>query len=91
MPELSEIPGAGVIFDKPGGRIVEAYAIGRVGRDRVIAFYRRTLPQLGWRADGAERFRREGESLSLEFLGVDQSGDLLLRFSVKPDQPGGGQ
>ncbi|MDH3593403.1 MAG: hypothetical protein OEU09_23175 [Rhodospirillales bacterium] len=82
MPGLAEVEGAGVVFDKPHGRIVEAYAQGRVTREAVLAFYRQALPQLGWRADGGAAFRREGETLSLDFL--DGGGALVVRFTLVP-------
>lgn len=83
MPGLAEVSGAGVVFDKPGGRIVEAYAEGAVGRAEVIGFYRQTLPQLGWHAVGDTVFRREGERLEIVILGGD--GDLVVRFTLQPN------
>ncbi len=83
MPGLAEVSGAGVVFDKPGGRIVEAYAEGAVGRAEVIDFYRRTLPQLGWAAAGGTAYRREGERLEIVILGGD--GDLVVRFTLQPE------
>ena len=82
MPGLAEIEDAGVVFDKPDGRIVEAYAQGRVTREAVLAFYRQALPQLGWRAAGGAAFQREGEALSLDFLGG--GGALVVRFTLVP-------
>jgi len=82
MPGLSEIEGAGVVFDKPDGRIVEAFAQGEVARNEVLAFYRKTLPQLGWRAQGDAGFQRESETLSLDFL--DGGGALIVRFTLVP-------
>lgn len=82
MPGLVLVPDAGVVFDKPGGRIVEAYAEGAVARAQVAAFYAETLPQLGWRARQSNVFLREGERLSLVFLGGD--GDLVVRFTLEP-------
>lgn len=82
MPGLAEVEGAGVVFDKPDGRIVEAYAQGRVAREAVLAFYRKSLPQLGWRVAGGATFRREGETLSLDFL--DGGGALVVRFTLVP-------
>jgi hypothetical protein len=82
MPGLAEVEGAGVVFDKPDGRIVEAYAQGEVAREAVLTFYRQALPQLGWRATGAAAFRREGEALSLDFL--DGGGALIVRFTLVP-------
>ncbi len=83
MPGLMAVPDAGVVFDKPSGRIVEAYAEGEVGRAQVAAFYTATLPQLGWRARQSNVFVREGERLSLIFLGGD--GELIVRFTLEPD------
>jgi hypothetical protein len=81
MPGLSQVPDAGVVFDKPSGRIVEIYAHGPVTRAEVAAFYRDSLPQLGWQAqDGV--YLREGESLAIDYLGAD--GDLAVRFTLQP-------
>jgi hypothetical protein len=83
MPGLREVKDAGVVFDKPVGRIVEAYAQGEVARAEVLSFYDKTLPQLGWRKAGAASFRREGESLALDF--PDGSGILVVRFTLTPE------
>lgn len=81
MPGLSEVEDAGVVFDKPSGRIVEVYAHGSVSREEVTAFYREALPQLGWRPqDGI--YLREGEALEIDFLGAD--GDLAVRYTLQP-------
>ena len=84
MPGLAEVADAGVVFDKPDGRIVEAYAEGAVERAAVLAFYDDTLAQLGWRPAGATgRFRREGENLAIDFL--DGGGPLIVRFTLTPE------
>ena len=82
MPGLAAVEDAGIAFDTPGGRIVESYATGPVTRGAVLDFYGATLPQLGWTAAGPGMFRREGETLSLNFLGSD--GDLTVRFMLSP-------
>ena len=83
MPGLAEVADAGVIFDKPDGRIVEAYAQGVVERAAVLQFYSKTLPQLGWHEAGATEFQREGEKLSLDFL--SGGGALSVRFTLTPE------
>lgn len=83
MPGLAEVLDAGVVFDKPAGRIVEAYAQGAVSRAAVTAFYISTLPNLGWRAKAEALFQREGELLRLGFMGDD--GALVVRFSLQPE------
>ncbi len=82
MAELSEVPDAGVVFDKPSGRIVEAFAHGKVDAARVRRFYRETLPQLGWERSGPDTFAREGEILQIDYLGKD--GDLTVRYTLQP-------
>lgn len=82
MPGLTEVADAGVAFDSPSGRIVEAYAAGAVSRDAVLGFYDETLPQLGWQRSGEAAFAREGETLTLEF--TDQQSALVVRFTLKP-------
>ena len=83
MPGLSEIEEAGIAFDKPDGRIVEAYAGGSVDPPALWSFYRETLPQLGWRLAGPDSFAREGERLRLEVLGAEAG--LTLRFVLTPE------
>ncbi len=83
MPGLAEVPDAGVVFDKPAGRIVEVYAEGAVSRAAVTAFYLRTLPNLGWRAKAEALFQREGELLRLGFMGDD--GALVVRLTLQPE------
>ena len=82
MPGLAEVAEAGLVFDQPSGRIVEAYAQGAVSRAAVRAFYLDTLPNLGWRAKAEALFQREGEELRLDVSGDD--GALIVRFTLQP-------
>ncbi len=85
-PGLVEDIGAGISFDKPEGRIVEALARGAVAKTDVAAFYRAALPGLGWKplADdqAGSRWQRGGEILSVDI--VDAGNPLLVRFSIAP-------
>jgi hypothetical protein len=83
MPGLAAVPGAGIAFDKPSGRIVEAYATGRLSRASIYEFYRESLADLGWSQAGPGSFVRDGEKLELEVLGKD--GDVVVRYSLSPD------
>ena len=92
MDGLTEQADSGVVFDKPDGRIVERYASGPLTPESVKAFYSQTLPQLGWQPVAAKaarhlNFQREGESLDIEFKTV--GSELVVRFSVAPEQPAG--
>jgi hypothetical protein len=82
MAGLTEIPGAGLVFDTPQGRIVSSAAKGPVGRAAVLEFYAGALPELGWSSSGSNRFWREGEWLELEV--TDRAGEITIRFSLSP-------
>jgi hypothetical protein len=82
MPGLKELPESGLVFDKPGGRIVEAFAQGSMTPQSVIAFYDETLPQLGWQREGRGSYLREGERLELD-LGQD-TGSTTVHFRLFP-------
>jgi hypothetical protein len=82
MPGLAPVEGSALTFDKPQGRIVEAQASGKVTRAAVHQFYAASLPQLGWKSAGTDAWRRESETLRLEFHGRD--GDLTIGFTLSP-------
>ena len=86
MEGLAEDREAGVVFDKPDGRIVEAVAAGKVPLAAVARFYRETLPELGWTLAGDGDtdlgFRRDDERLSLT-LSTDD-GTTVIHFSLAP-------
>jgi hypothetical protein len=84
MPGLRPVVGSSLVFDKPQGRIVEAQTHGPVSRGAITAFYTATLPQLGWKEEGADAWRRDGEELHLDFDGRD--GDLTVGFTLSPQQ-----
>lgn len=80
-----EDSAAGMAFDKPEGRIVEAVARGTGSPRQVIAFYRDALPELGWQAvagsDGLQWWR-EGEALRLDIAG--SAAGVTVRFHLAP-------
>lgn len=82
MPGLAERKDLAISFDKPEGRIVEAVAEGRMSPAEVAKFYATTLPQLGWKGVGNNRFAREGEELLLNFSTVPNK--LTVRFALSP-------
>ena len=81
MPGLSEIADAGLVFDKPSGRIVEAFAEGAVSRQAVETFYDTTLPQLGWSPRPDRTFQREGERLYIKVREGAQGVTVEYRLS----------
>jgi len=92
LPTLEDVPlmeglsvddGDVMVFDTPEGRIAEAEAGGPVERDKVIEFYRTTLPHLGWMPNGKGGFEREQEVLELE-LSPPGAMPVKVKFRIKP-------
>ena len=81
MPGLvlkSETP---VVFDTPGGRIIEVFAMGQPKASLIRFFYNETLPQLGWNASAVNEFKRERELLKIK-ISNDNFGRSVVRFYV---------
>jgi hypothetical protein len=82
---FTEDSAAGVAFDKPGGRIIEAAARGAGSVPAVVTFYRNVLPELGWSESGqAENlvWQRDGEMLRIEVTGI--GAEVAVRFHIAP-------
>src|SRR5690349_11884224 len=84
MPGLTALADSGGVFDKPEGRVVGAKAKGAVRRDAVRRFYGETLPALGWRAAGGQRWRRDNEALAIDIKGRD--GAVTVGFTLTPKE-----
>lgn len=84
MPGLAEMSDQTVIFDKPGGRIIESVAdMGGVPRAGILSYYADSLPQFGWKPAGRGRFVRDSEILELKFQKLGEHE--FLRISVMPE------
>jgi hypothetical protein len=83
-PGFTENPTASMVFDSPTGRIIEAEAAGSLPREKVIAFYTDTLPQLGWTRISDAEYRSDTETLKITF---DQSKKPLLavHYTLTPN------
>jgi hypothetical protein len=82
MSGLRELPGEGLTYDKPEGRIVEAVASGPVSVSAVERFYAETLPQLGWTEATPRSYRRGDEDLVLRLERAN--GTTVVRISIAP-------
>jgi hypothetical protein len=82
MPGLEEKLDTALVFDNPGGRIIEVKAVGILTSQAILAFYREILPQLGWAGVADDRFEREGEVLRLVFTQV--TGPTVVIFTIAP-------
>lgn len=80
-PGLAET-GEAMVFGSDAGRIVRASATGKVDTAKVLAFYRETLPQLGWREAGATlTFHREGDKLELAVMSA-KAGETTVAYEL---------
>ncbi|MEC4593013.1 MULTISPECIES: hypothetical protein [Nitrospirillum] len=86
MPGLMAPANAAVVFDQPEGRIVESAAQGDVSAAAITAFYAQTLPQLGWRPAGNDRWAREGERLEITATrdGMGSRAETVVHFILRP-------
>lgn len=82
-PGLAEIPGSGLAFDSPGGRIVEAYAKGAITAAETLKFYAGTLPQLGWTRESDTLYRRDAEVLKI--APNPEGRHLVVHFTISPE------
>lgn len=82
-PGLAEVAGSGLVFDSPGGRIVEAYAKGQSSSAEVLGFYASTLPQLGWTRESDVLYRRDAELLRLDTSAEGRA--LVVHFTISPE------
>ncbi len=83
MQGLRELPEHGVMFDKPGGRIIESVAQVDSGSwAQIQSYYREALPQLGWSILSDDIYVRGDESLHLEFEEID--ADNFVRITIAP-------
>jgi hypothetical protein len=83
MPPLVETQSP-VLFDSDAGRVSRTEASGAADPARVRAFYAETLPALGWRKEGEDRYVREAQrlSISIRLLNDGRPGDVLVAFTL---------
>ncbi len=83
MEGLKEIETDTTSYDKPGGRIIDAYAIThKHSPEKITAFYNATLPQFGWGQTEGGIFYREQEILKLTIK--KHENQYRLKISVRP-------
>lgn len=81
MPGLEELPDHTLIFDKPGGRIIESAMVAQdLDRESIESFYNQTLPQLGWVRIARNSFIRRNEKLYLSVEEEEEYSILFLRI-----------
>ena len=82
MRGMTEATESNVAFDTVHGRVLVSFAQSSEGEEKILAFYKETLSQLGWEFNRDGEFLRGEEILTIDFL---PDGDYLaIRFSLEP-------
>lgn len=82
---LAEQKDKSTVFDAPMGRIVTAYASGKITADAVRDFYDGALPALGWEKTGEGTFRRKNETLKIDVLGGQDGSPVNVSFTLSAE------
>lgn len=82
---LAEQADKSTVFDAPLGRIVTAYASGKVDADNVRDFYDDALPPLGWSKIGEGSYRRQSETLKIDVLGGQGGSPVNVSFTLSAE------
>ncbi|MBI3441556.1 MAG: hypothetical protein HY052_07120 [Proteobacteria bacterium] len=86
MPGMVEKADDAVVFDKPGGRIIETISEIAATPAEINKFYTDTLPPLGWEPLPHSVFVRENESLQLN---MEKKGKVtIVHFNLAPSSKG---
>lgn len=86
MQGMTERPEDTVIFDNPGGRIMEFSAETTASAAAVKEFYRQALPPLGWKQARPAKFIRDKEMLKIDF--AKNNGETIVHFALTPANGG---
>jgi len=82
---LTEQADKSTVFDAPVGRIITAYATGKVDADVVRGFYDDALPALGWEKTGEGTFHRKAETLKIDVLGGQGGSPVNVSFTLSAE------
>lgn len=80
MPGLTEKAESLVLFDKSEGRIAEITMAAAPSQIEILEYYAKALPELGWRAENPQIWRRKGEQLTIRF----NTPERLVTFHLEP-------
>lgn len=82
MEGLAAAEDGETVFETSAGRIVEIETSGAVAPDAVRRYYATALAGLGWQADAAGGFVRDGERLQIEITG--DGARTVVAFRLTP-------
>ena len=71
-----------ILFDKIDGRYVSVEITGDYDEDKVLKFYKKILPNLGWKEKKPLIFNRNNETL--EIISKKEKGQVFIKFNIFP-------
>ena len=71
-----------ILFDKIDGRYVSVEITGDYEEDKVLKFYKKILPNLGWKEKKPLIFNRNNETL--EIISKKEKGQVFVKFNIFP-------
>ena len=71
-----------ILFDKIDGRYVSVEITGNYDEDKVLEFYKKILPNLGWKENKPLNFNRNNETL--EIISKREKGKAYIKFNIFP-------
>ena len=71
-----------ILFDKIDGRYVSVEITGDYDEDKVLKFYKKILPNLGWKEKKPLIFNRNNETL--EIISKKEKGQVFVKFNIFP-------
>ena len=80
--EMKYVEDSLILFDKIDGRYVSSESKGNYPLYEVKNFYKKILPNLGWKVERENLFSRGNENLELEFRSIKD--ETLIVFKIFP-------
>ena len=73
-----------ILFDKIDGRYVSVEITGDYDEEKVLKFYKKILPNLGWKEKKPFIFKRNNETL--EIISKKEIDNVYIKFNIFPSE-----
>jgi len=80
--KMEHVEDSLILFDKIDGRYVSVEITGDYEEDKVLKFYKKILPNLGWKEKKPLIFNRNNETL--EIISKKEKGKVYIKFNIFP-------
>ena len=71
-----------ILFDKIDGRYISVEITGNYDEEKVLKFYKKILPNLGWKEKKSLIFNRNNETL--EIISREEEDKTYIKFNIFP-------